>query len=292
MDILSTIREATDKAKIGIAVVQFPMTFTGKDGDLPVFKFGNGVNLPLTELGAGYISERFRQNTYAACTRLFRDEKYDELAALTGTQYVETSKKFIAAYYQGAIVGLMSNYRPVPHSELLDKVQDAGLADILYSWRLDQQELRLYLSLRSKKSWGSLVHFRISNGHSGHSALKYYATVKVDNYEWGMPLTIKRRHLSRVNLAVESITGALEEIQALKIEDRLSHTSMKVVRDFFTGREMTVRQEGLLLQIYDTKPAHAGEFVASMGVYASTVGYSSAVHGLLNPLIDSIVKSA
>jgi len=291
---LQNIRDQVNKSKIGVAIVQFPMTFIGKEEgtDLPIFKFGNGVNLPMTELGAGYISERFRQNTYAVCTRLFRDEKFEELAALTGSQYNPESKKYVAAFFNGAIVGIMSNYRPVPHGELLDKIQNAGLEDILSGWYLNQQELRVYLRLASTKSSGSLVYFRISNGHSGHSALKYYATIKVDNYEWGMPLTIRRRHLSRVNLAMESIKGALAEIQSLKIEDRLVSTKIKAVRDFFAGREMTVRQEALLLQVLDTKPANASEFVASMGVYASTVGYSSAVHGLLDPLVESIVKSA
>ena len=129
----------------------------------------------------------------------------------------------VAALYEGAIVGLMSNYVPVPHKELLDMIKDAGLADRIIHWNLSVTGLRVDISLRSavEETRNKLIAaLSIDNGHSGHYALRYRAAVRVDDFEWRLPLSGKRRHLSKVHLAVANFSASLDQVQDLRIEDK------------------------------------------------------------------------
>ena len=289
--IIDTIVSAVKAANISTAQVQFPMTYTGKtdDQDRPIFHFANDVDFPMLEIGAGYLHERFKATPYSAFTKLFRDAKFEFMSTYT----TQSADVMVAALYEGAIVGLMSNYVPVPHKELLDMIKDAGLADRIIHWNLSVTGLRVDISLRSavEETRNKLIAaLSIDNGHSGHYALRYRAAVRVDDFEWRLPLSGKRRHLSKVHLAVANFSASLDQVQDLRIEDKLKAMTMGEVDAILVGVVTTVRQERLVIQVRDTKPANASEFVASMGVYASTLGYSSAVHGLLNPILDAATK--
>lgn len=285
--ILNDIRIGTEAAKISVKPVQFPMVYVGKnDGERPRFSFANGVEYQVAELGAGYLSERFKQNKYAACTKLYRDELFADLAGLTSQADDQT---YQAAFYDDAIVGIMSNYNPVPHVELLDLVESSGLADQIAWWNLHPTGLEIGIRINAvaTKS-GLMAALRIENGHSGHYALKYGATVRVNDYEWTAPLGGKRRHLSKVQLAVSQLTAAMEQVSDMKMEDRLKvMTISEALAIIVKEVDQTVRQERLLMTVMDTKPTNASELVATLGVYASTVGYSAAVHGLLDPVLEA-----
>lgn len=284
------IINAVTVADIRTVAVQLPASYSGKqdDKDRPLFTFANGMELPFLEIGAGYLHERLKGIPYATFTKLYRDARYDELAGHT-SQLHDT---LVAALYDGAVVGLMSNYVPVSHVDLVQDISEAKLDKHIVRWNLTTTGLRIDLALKSEtkeKSGQLLAALTIDNGHSGHYALRYRATIRVDDFEWQLPLSQRRRHLSKVHLAQQALVEALRTVEDLHIEDRLKAMSIDDVKAIVAAKvDMTVRQERLFLSVMDSKPANASEFVATAGVYASTVGYSSAVHNLLNPILDSV----
>lgn len=285
------IKQAVADANIKTYAVQLPITYADKvdDAGRPVFVFANGVELPFLEIGAGYLHERLKGVPYATFTKLYRDEKFADLAAHTA----QRNDSLVAATYEGAVVGLMSNYVPVSHTDLVTDIAEAKLDQHIVRWNLTQTGLRMDLALRSEikeKSGQLLAALTIDNGHSGHYALRYRATIRVDDFEWQLPLSQRRRHLSNVHLAQQALVEALKTVEDLRIEDKLKAMTIDQVKAIVAAKvDMTVRQERLFLSVMDTKPANASEFVATAGIYASTVGYSSAVHKMLNPILDAVI---
>lgn len=291
---VKSIRESVGCAQIDVAQVELPMTYVEENAEgLPVFQFSNGVQFPMRELGAGYLHERFKHVPYADLTRMLRNRRYDELAAITA----QSTLKLVAALYHGAIVGLMSHYVPVPHARLLDIVESANLGDDIRRWHLTETGLRLDIMVRAagvqpEGSGKLLTALSISNGHSGHYALRYRLVVRVDDYEWSIPLTTRRRHLSKVGIALDQIKIAAKDVEDIRMEDRLRATPIDEVKNIIGTISTTVRQERLVMQVLDTNPTNAAEFIASMGVYASTVGYGAAVRGLIDPILNKIAGCA
>lgn len=285
LELIENLKAEVSAAKIQYHQVTFPMTHVG-DG---VFKFANGFEGRFAEIGAGYLSERVPV-AYAWFTAKARKEAWDDIERACKEHGGSLRGSYVAAVYNGHIVGVMSHYNPIPHLELIDSLDKASLLDNLDSYWLNETAMTVDIRV-SGPSDDVLVFLRIINGHSGHQAISYHMVIRADGYEWVDKKIdrARRRHLSKVGLLLEALDGALEIITDLKATERLKVMSAKAAIDIMMDKnpELTIRQERLLALLEEMKELEtAMDVVTTLGTYASTVGYRAAVTKLLNPVID------
>lgn len=284
--IIENIAKCLDDVKIEVVPVKFPMMFSGlDDSDIPLFKFANGSTHALSELGAGYLSERFSKFKYAHCTKAWRDEQWQELEDITHS--AQTNKIYQAATINNAIVGIMSNYNPVSHEDVLDTIKAAGLDSKIVNWDLNLTGIEIEIEVYHYKS--ARVTLQINNGHSGHYGLKYSLVMRFGSYAWVNTL-ISQKHLSNIFIGVNELISVYNDIRFMETEESLKNISMTEVNLIIEGIQKTSRQQRMLNIVMGTNPKNAFDFIVSMSEYASTVGYASAVNKLLNPIMKEVSR--
>lgn len=279
------LKSTVDSTSIEYAQVTFPISHLGEG----VFRFSNGFEAKFTTLGAGYLSERLPQYKYRWFTRHANDGDWDAIERTVNQHPHQLMGNYVAALYEGEIVGIMSHYNAVPHNQLLEYIKAAGLENDVTSHWITQMELVINITVKSQCHDGFLVAMRIVNGHSGHSALRYRSVILAEGYEWEDRVSgSARRHLSQVGQAISSMREAMETITELKVDDRLMNMTAEEALEIAqnSNKNLSVRQERLLMAAKEAKCQTALEVVVLLGGYAATSGYKSSVTRLLDPVID------
>lgn len=266
--------------------VTFPMEHL-EDGQ---FKFANGQVHELAPIGAGYLRERLRDEgvTYSQLTKLLRDGDYDKLAALTQQHAAKLTGEYIAAVYDDRVVGIMTKYNPVSHTDLLALVKSLNLEDKVVTSHIDDYGFYLDLKVTQRAAGYMQAYLRCYNGHSGHYALSYKAVFMIESYEHPVKLSGGRsRHLSTVQAMVDSLEASMVEAQGLKLIDNLAGQSASWALALIANKvPMTITRERLLASVPDVvKQGDALGLVETIGAYSSSRGWASAVQGMLDPVL-------
>lgn len=284
---ISDIRLAVKEAAIGTQLINFPLKSISDDE--PRFETANGEIIVLSALGAGYISEKVKGVSYATCTALWRDKKYEQLAALTSQ--IPGSAPYVAAFYKGEVVGMMTNYCPVSHETILKQIEDANLEGRIVSFSLSSMTMEIGLGFSDAIGTDDYVKFnmRISNGHSGHYALRYYAALQSGAFVWSQPFTeSRRRHLSKVGDVLGRMKETYDAIAAVELDVRLR----SIPRDeafALVPVTMTVNEEKLMDAVgRDKSIANGLDLVNALVEQSFTRGFKSAVVCLVDTIIDSV----
>jgi hypothetical protein len=290
--------QAVYDSSITYPTVDFPIKYVGDKETPPWFESVNGVRFQWTEAGAGYLSERNTRYKYATFTKLVRDGAWWELEQLANKAIDAikgAGKGLIFAMVDDLVVGVLRHYNVVPHIQLLRAVEEASLANDVIGWALNDHYLRLDVAtavIASSEHGELFVGTRILNGHSGHHALQYHTLVKARGYEFELKnKTGRARHLTGVTELKENLRVTLDAIGTVKIDHTLLGMSVPVfVAKLRTGvKDLTMRQESLLHLLESTDLDNAFDAFVLLGQYASTKGYSTAVAGLLDPLVKSLL---
>lgn len=280
---------------VSYATATFPIKHIG-DG---VFDFG-GFEAPLSRDGAGYIYQKLRPVfKSSAVLGHFDDGDWDWFEEVITRYERKLDGEYTAALFDGEVVGIMKNYNPVNHESLANIVKEAGLEnEISYSY-FSQRKFSFGISIGSKTSDATeseiLVSLHIDNGHSGHHALRYSMLIRVDDYEYNYRLdNIRRRHLSKVHEARESLEGALEEARETKLFDRLeamtASEAMNIVEANLPER-LTIRQEQILEALRKDRTMKTGtDVVSTLTWYTNQKGNKSAVKRLCDPILEKALS--
>lgn len=292
-EINAAIAEAKIEYRTGIF---FPMEFTGFGGN---FKLADGSKIRFDDIGVGYFSERSKlHDKYAWWTKMFDN---DDFAGIAEATKEFEGRELTLAIYKGRVVGVLTKYKPFTHATLLETLQAKDLMKIVNKsrWTLDRCSLRVDLQVAPIKSSNGdndwYVGLRISNGHSGHFALRYRVIVyNNEGFEYeGQIKQDRARHMGeRLDMTIDRLGNAMNDLSELNIETKLREMSIPQCEGILREKvkHMTVRQERVYGLAMNSEPKNALELIMSIGAYASSRGYAGAVAGLTTPLIDAIVK--
>lgn len=183
-------------------------------------------------MGISYLGERFKSRKsgewVALWVAMLEEGAYSNLEnalnADPAAQEGGASRRFILAIYNGEVVGTPKRYIPVDHKRLLDAVEAAGLASAVEPSGVGQREMWLNVHtahvMNAEKKEVAKVGLRISNGHSGHTALRFYAYCTTgEHYEYAVSLGKGRsRHLGKVEELVDDLAEMEKTAAAIDFE--------------------------------------------------------------------------
>jgi len=126
--------------------------------------------------------------------------------------------------------GLLTNYNPISNKQVVEMVENSGLADRLTWATYDRSDMQLFLKSKVHRSDDLLTYgLVIRNGETGRAALSYNACINVSNYYYTWPLQASKRHLSKISNAVDNLSIALEECENIEIFELLRTTPVEEI---------------------------------------------------------------
>jgi hypothetical protein len=302
------LRDMITATHIAYPFLEFPVRHIGgqiiSDGQkhpLGTFMSSNGQIFTWHISGVCYVAERNVRYAYSDFSKPFRQGKYDELAALVNQAMDELrgarGNRYVGAMYNGQVVGILRQYNPVFHSDLLQLIEDAGLASSVVRGSLDAEKMVVDLDVRVEgrddviDQDGLHVGIRVVNGHSGHIALHYRLLIKARSFEYTKPLRKRARHMAGVTEIKNALEDALCDVAAMKVDQQL--LALDVPECLRLMRSLTVplsaRQESLLHLAEHAELHTALDVVLLFGQYGQTRGQGNAVNGLITPLIEYLL---
>lgn len=237
--------------------------------------------------GAGYLSERARHIQSVVFTSCVLSGDWNLLERLIND--LNLNQKIVLAVLDDHIMGVMSSYNPVPHVELLDALAETSFSEDISSITLSDTHMSVFVRVPCP-SIGFDLGITIVNGHTGHKALRFLATITSNTWELTGFYKFKAgraRHLSNVRSLVAKLGDAIQELHNLKIEDRLMNITTAEVKAFMTagGGNLTTRQEFLFNHAEKAGLANGVELVSELAVWKNTMGYGAAVDSLLTAAV-------
>ncbi len=293
----AALQEAVVNANIHYLSVDFPITHEGKG----VFKSANGVVFRFSVDGAGYLSERNTRYRFKDFTRPLREGRFDDLALLAN-EAIHPIKgaglKLIFAMYGEFCVGILRQYNIVEHKTLLSALDEAGLAKDVRWWTVNSNFMtcdvitRIHGTVEDDNEFS--LGLRITNGHSGHNALRYQLFIKAKSYEFAFsaPEFGRSRHLTGVSVLVANLKHAMYEVGQAKIDETLRRmTSWEFINLIHTHTPTkTARQDMLIHLIENAEVVNGLDVVCHFGQFASTKGYGTAVATLIDPVLKKLLE--
>lgn len=291
------LQQAVIGANIHYLSVDFPIQHIGEG----FFKSANDVVFKFSIDGAGYLSERNTRYRYKDFTRPLYEARFDDLARLAN-EAIRPIKgagiNLIFAMYDQYCVGILRQYNIVKHQELLAAIKEAGLSKDIRWWTVNSNYMSCDIVSRLHGNADEDNEFalglRITNGHSGHNALRYQLFIKAKSYEFAFsaPEFGRSRHLTGVSVLVANLKHAIYEVAQAKIDETLRRmTSWEFINliNRFTPTK-TARQEMLLHLIENADVENGLDVVCHFGQFASTKGYGTAVSTLVDPVLKSLLE--
>lgn len=260
-----------------------------------------------TFCGDAYTGDTFRFDTFGLDYTAYRtggDSKryrtlwaaglYQELAELINDDWSQLSERkrsqtLIAATFGGVLVGLMTNYSEVDHSDLIKALKDVDLHESIEDWALDLLCLRIWITVSIGDRF--LASFRITNGHSGHVAFGYAASFRVGEFEFDIPLTDRVRHLTNVHSTLANLNELFKAAQELRIADTLRETEAgwlidKLIDSF---SEPTKRQAEVLESVKSIRTDDNALVLAVwLGEWTEKRGYKGVASQMLSIVMNEV----
>lgn len=278
--------------------VQFPLAYVGGG----MFKFHNceqqfsihphGLNYLIYRLygydkKTSYIDKDHARELFEWKMEEFT--KYINFCArkMKSLHFKEARRKsFVAAINMGALWGLMTDYNAVPHREVLDMVEQAGLADKVVSLagKADPNEMVLLVQNRKElETIGGHYGLAIRNGETGHVALGYEAYVQAHNYLFTWPLRATNRHLSKVHNALDALKEALDECHSIDVVNMLKTRQVRTLKLKTTDSEI---QSTINRHAADT----AAVLVSKLTPLTTGYGHKTEAKKVLDQIFKQLTK--
>ena len=202
------------------------------------------------------------------------------------------SKSLVAATFNGVLVGLMTKYNEVEHTEVLSMIEKSGLNDEVSDWILDLLCLRVWVTITVGDRF--VASFRITNGHSGHVAFGYSASFRVGEFEFDIPLTARVRHLVQVDKTLENLNELFTAAKELQIADKMRQTKAGplIAKLFEVFKTPTKRQA----ELFESLKAISDEdnalvLAVWLGDWTEKRGYKGAASQMLSIIMNEIFPS-
>lgn len=299
---ISRLRAQVAEAEIKHVEVQMPVdaiiSQQSAEGDNELMlQFADGTKAVANRLGLQYFAYRLRLNDKSVFEYLTNKITGAELTTKFNQTWnaISVSKrgKMIAAIYKNELVGMLRNYTAVSHNELIDAIEEFGLAGSIVYSNVDQFSMNMIISVAVNDKY--IAGLRVMNGHSGHVSFRYSSAFRVNDFEFDIPMSDRVRHLSSVQQSVANLTDLLEGAGDLRIDEMLRQTPIRavqqIVRDEFLKPS---KRQNILLENPEIGEdcSNALEYVISLSRYTKTRGYKKAASSILNRIIDVITKKS
>lgn len=260
-----------------------------------MIEFANGIRASVNRIGLQYMAYRFRATGAGVTDFLTGKINGSELMAQFNDAWTASDPKkrgkLIAAVYQGELVGLMRNYTPVSHEELVNELVSNNIGDQIQWSSVDPFKMHMIVSTSVAGKF--VAGLRITNGHSGHVSFTYASTFQLGDFEFDIPLSDRVRHLKSVTQSVSNLKLLIEAASELRIDEMLRQTSIHEVQSIVRTMFLTPskRQTAILENAEIGKDcSNALEYVVALGDRMNNRGYKKAVTSIMSKLIDEIVR--
>jgi len=253
----ANIELALNTAKIAHAEIQFPITHNPLLGN--AFTDSNGVQFGFTQIGIGYFYNHLKQFDvkYATLTAMVRNGLFSNIPDFLNPML--GNRKFIASFFMGNIVGANIKYNEIPHKDIISDIQTAGLADLLYSYEINEQAMKLYIAdkaiLTDEQGNDILDTFTgmvVINGHSGHKALSFRSYFTRGKYKYisEQISSGKARHLSNAIPVYQKMAETFNIVREFALTERLKTISIqRVFAQVIDKMELSTRQEAIVMDV-------------------------------------------
>lgn len=296
---LQQLNTTIAEANIEHFAFNFPIRCYSEDG---VFVETNDNRFSFDTYGLDYVAYRLGGSNQLY-RELWMNAQYEELAAKMNSHWKTLPDKkrdrtLIAATVDGTLVGLMTNYTEVKHSEIVAQIEKNGLSGSMTNAILDLLCLRIWLRIEDPvEDERHLVSLKIVNGHSGHVAFGYSATFKTGAFEFDFPMSDRVRHLTSTGKLLENMATLLESAREMQITETLRNTPANPnVMNLINGEfdKPTQKQQDLLLQmnqnIFDGKLENALEIAVWLGQFTEKRGYKVAASQMLGLMMNNFIE--
>lgn len=199
--------------KIGFTVGKVPVLWSGMSND--------GRTYILYRLGTYVNRKEARQLSPAQFVRYVNQQRTWQ----ESEEMFRKNEKLIVASHKGVIEGLLTNYNPISHQQVVEMVEKSSIYNRLTWFTLTPKEMALAFASKYLSNGRAEFGLAIRNGETGHVTLGYHLYVRSNDYVFFIPLNIKRRHLSKVTEAYEGLEGILNLAAGIEMDQVLENTS-------------------------------------------------------------------
>lgn len=281
------ITNALLRADIRHFAAEFPLTVGYATG---IFCTANLHHFCFHPYGLSYLSYHTKGSA-ALYQKLHNEAEYEKLCEAINADWKGRGSRdqLIFALYNGSdLVGVMANYKPIPNSDIMQRIADLDLDRYLTGFSLSPIAFRVFLNVGIGAK--HLVTLSIKNGHSGHVAFSYNARFSTDSYEYEVPLSDNVRHLSRAALAVTNLEEIMKTAKEMEMDARLEATPVAACYEWIDMKYpiMTPSQERLLEELRKQRPADGLQFVVMAASYISTRGLKGAVRSFNDTVMEKV----
>lgn len=209
----------------------------------------------LGEIGLSYLCYRMGVPT-AAALGLFRERKWKELDTLLFNGFRHYTdrygaslpgKAYVAAILDNELLGLMTGYTSVKHTEICESIERAGMASRVVGWTWRPTELTILIrdTILTRKFFGGA---KVVNGETGHRAISFYSTLWCeslvtkagDAYSWERPITengyARHMHFPKIVKVMNTLEAALKETALQHAYERLCELPGTWAADLIVSR--------------------------------------------------------
>lgn len=293
---LNELQEKANAYTVEYADVQFPLRCLQEayGEEVVGWQMGDTLFDDFSRDGLTYLL--YRLGSYVDRTEA-RDLYYDDPAEFAHYvslcyEYQKSEKlrvarrqRLIAAlvteYGQCLLEGLLTNYQPVRHTVVLDKIAQSGLPSHMTYQRFSPKEMLLFFKTHYLGESAVEFGLTVRNGETGLAALSYLLSVHSEDYIFTFPTTDRRRHLSRVGEI--DLDLLFETVHDIELNNKLEITPVSTLRLSLTGYPDA---------LYDEIMLHPGRSVAktlpAILQYRHTRGLKTAAEKLADQMLTKV----
>lgn len=209
----------------------------------------------LGEIGLSYLCYRVGVPT-AAALGLYREAKWKELDTLLYNGFSHftdrygahlPSRDYVATILDGELMGLLTGYTAVKHTEICASIKVAGMASRVVGWTWRPTELSILIrdAILTRKFF---VGAKILNGETGHRAISFYSALWCESivatsgeaYSWERPVAengyARHMYFPKITKVMNALEAALKETYLQHAYEKLAELPGKWAADLIVAR--------------------------------------------------------
>lgn len=196
---------------------------------------------------------------------------------------------YILATYNGYVYGILANYNPKLHAEVLQDIEESGLGNAVARCYVTPKEMHVYLSYHVKD--GFEVGLDVRNGETGFVALSYnlYVYQKKGDYTFATPSYGRRKHLSNLELVDDDLNDLYAELQEIKFHEYILNAESKEYAKMILDDKKFEKIHDLVTP-YDSRLKKLYSLLGLLAAKRNERGYKTLCAQALDMLYSHIVE--
>lgn len=302
-EVWSGITSEVSSQEVEYHQVKFPLMFNGNDFSMETDK-GNLVNFKMNNEGARHFAHSLRLYPHVTRGLITKHEEPNEFTFKVNQGAAEIlvdegKEWFTLSVVNGVAYGLLHNYNPVDHTDLLNTVDSEGLSGKISYAILNHRMLELFFS--GKTTTEGEYGLVIRNGVTGTVSLEYgsYYRVKDDNnesrYIYYFNDNKKVLHLSTVAEWNSRFEVALNELMATRVESYLQGLTVAESTNLFATFIRGIKNDkhqAIAKDVVNSIQKNNGDDTLYDAIPTLVEMFEHGKKGIISKLIDFIFENA